>query len=462
MSATAESSPVLSALLTFTAQNVRSFWDEVGLSLLGTRLSEAGVARSLKSAGSPSAVSVLPAAGIFGANASGKSTVLRAMADMRAVVLGSFRHGDRETRIHRRPFLLHNEGAERPSRFAVDLILDGVRWQYGFEIDDHQVLGEYAYYYPRGRQSLVFFRDREHQKLSFGPPFRAAGRTLARLVRKNALLLSVAGAAADAPSDEPPGLSSLIGRLFAWFRTSFRLMESANREPRITTTANRVQSGKERAIVLALLRAADLGITDIERFQPDLDPKAAELLQRAFRIINGLEDAPGSGQEDRIVLGELVKLNHMGRDGPVLIDPEHESQGTLVWISLVGPVLDALDTGAVVLADELDASLHPHLVQKLVNLFQERVSNPRCAQLIFNAHDVTILGDSGQRALGRDQIWFTEKDAHGKTTLYPLADFRPKGDEAIRRRYLQGRYGGIPLLDPAEFRQIVPLTRSES
>ena len=184
MSATDESSPALSALLTFTAQNVRSFWEEVGLSLLGTRLSEAGVVRSLKIAGSDAAVRVLPVAGIFGANASGKSTVLRAMADMRAVVLGSFRHGDRETSIHRRPFLLHNQGAERPSRFAIDLILNGVRWQYGFEIDDHQVLGEYAYYYPRGRQSLVFLRDRDRQELSFGPPFRASGRTLARLVRK--------------------------------------------------------------------------------------------------------------------------------------------------------------------------------------------------------------------------------------------------------------------------------------
>lgn len=79
-----------SALLSFTARNVRSYWDEVNLSLLGTRLSEEGVARDVSVAGSPAPVSVLPVAGIFGANASGKSTILRAMADMRAMVLGSF------------------------------------------------------------------------------------------------------------------------------------------------------------------------------------------------------------------------------------------------------------------------------------------------------------------------------------------------------------------------------------
>ena len=82
-----------SALLSFTARNVRSYWEEATLSLLGTRLSEPEVVRELTIAGSRSPVSVLPVAGIFGANASGKSTILRALADMRMVVLGSFRQG---------------------------------------------------------------------------------------------------------------------------------------------------------------------------------------------------------------------------------------------------------------------------------------------------------------------------------------------------------------------------------
>ena len=187
------SSPATNALLSFTARNVRSYWEEVTLSLLGTRLSEEGVARDLANAGSPSPVSVLPVAGVFGANASGKSTILRAMADMRVVVLNSFRHGDRETKLFRHPFLLHSEGTDRPSSFAVDLILDGVHWQYGFEINDHQVLEEYAYHYPKGRQALVFGRHPAEHDPSFGPGFRSSGRTLARLVRKNSLLLSVAG-----------------------------------------------------------------------------------------------------------------------------------------------------------------------------------------------------------------------------------------------------------------------------
>lgn len=453
----ASSSPV-NALLSFTAWNVRSYWDEVNLSLLGTRMSEAEVVRELSIAGSPASVSVLPVAGIFGANASGKSTIFRAMADMRGVVLRSFRRGDQETGVLRHPFLLSRQGAEHPSRFAVELILDGVRWQYGFEIDDREVLGEYAYHFPKGRQALVFRREKDGQETSFGPQFRSSGRTLANLVRKNALLLSVAGAVAGGSGDERPGIATLMGPLFKWFRTNLRLMESDNRGGRIAHTAKSLRAPKAVSAIMALLQAADLGITTIEKVE--LDPESAERLERALRILNGLEVETATGQEVQFLPNDLVRLHHMGANGSVPIDPEHESQGTLVWVGLLGPVLDTLREGSVVLVDELDASLHPHLVQQFIRLFQNPKTNPRCAQLIFNAHDTTVLGDSVQRSLGRDQIWFTEKDAAGATTLYSLAEFRPKRDEALGRRYLQGRYGGVPVLDAAEFQQTSDATGS--
>lgn len=450
MSRQSGSSSSTSALLSFTARNVHSYREEVNLSLLGTRLSEPDVVRKLTLAGSSAPVSVLPAAGIFGANASGKSTILRAMADMRAVVLGSFRGGDRNTTIRRHPFLLDDRSDEQPSRFAIDLILGGVRWQYGFEIDDHHVLDEYAYYYPKGRQALVFRRKRDVPEPSFGAFFLSPGRALARLLRKNALLSSVAGAATDDRTDARPGIT-LLGSLFAWFRDNLLLMQSGNREARIAYTAERARSDTTRSEVLDLLKAADLGIAEIE--QVPIDPETANRIQRADRILQGLEDEPRAGQDDDLVLGDFVRLVHAGAQGPISIDPEHESQGTLAWVSLLGPVLDALETGSAVLVDELDASLHPHLVRRVVQLFQNRNYNPRCAQLIFNAHDPTILGDSEQRAIGRDQIWLTEKDPDGATRIHSLAEFRPKRDEALGRRYLQGRYGGIPVLDPAALRR---------
>ena len=401
---------------------------------------------------------MLPAAGIFGANASGKSTILRAMADMRGVVLRSFSHGDRESGLQRHPFLLDRRGSQRPSRFDIDLILDGVRWQYGFEIDDQRVLGEHAYYYPNGRQALVFRRESDEPAPRFGTGLRASGRLLGRLLRANSLLLSVAGAVADGPRDEPPGITGLLDPLFNWFRTNLLLMESDNRTGRIAVTADGLQVPEVRQGVLALLQAADLGITEIERVK--MDPEFAERLKRALRILDGLEDKPAAERDEQLVPGDLVRLRHAGDEGAVPIDPEHESLGTLVWISMAGPVLDVLRRGSLVLADELDASLHPHLVQRFVQLFQAPETNPWCAQLVFNAHDTTVLGDSGQRALGRDQVWFTEKNPVGATSLYSLAEFQPKRDEALGRRYLQGRYGAVPVLDPAEFQSLADATGS--
>ena len=333
-----------------------------------------------------------------------------------------------------------------------------MRWQYGFEIEDHEVLDEYAYYYPKGKQALVFRRGREHRAPDFGQAFRSSDRALAGLVRRNALLLSVAGAATDGADDERPGIATLIGPLFNWFRTNLGLMESDNRGARITYTAKRLESPQDKAGIIALLQAADLGITRIE--QLPIDPEFAARLERALRILNGLEEESKPEQELRFLPDNLVRLHHMGGEGPVPIDLEHESQGTLAWVGMLGPVLESIRRGSALMVDELDGSLHPHLVQRFIQLFQSRETNPRCAQLIFNAHDPTVLGDSSQRSLGRDQIWLTEKNADGGTTLYSMAEFQPKRDEAIGRRYLQGRYGGVPVLNSAEFDQAVDLTGS--
>ncbi len=435
-----------SALLSFTAGNVRSYRDEAHLSLLATRLASAEVRRDLDVQALASPVSVLPVAGVFGANASGKSTLLLALADMRVVVAGSFRGGNLSSGVYRRPFALDWAFDAQPSRFEVELVLHGVRWQYGFEVNDKQVVGEYAYHYPKGRQAMVF--DRTEEDISFGPPFRSSGRALRRFLRDNALFLSVAGAAAD----------EQLEPLFEWFLSNLLLAQPANRGTRAARTAEMVEVPANKERVMALLRAADLGVRGIER--APADPDAAERLQRALRVLQGAEGDPETSDQDvNVVFEDSVRLMRRGAQGEVWLDAESESQGTMVWVGLIGPVLDALDGGHVLLVDELDASLHPYLVRLLVEMFQDPELNPRCAQLVFNAHDTTVLGDSDQEVLGRDQIWFTEKDTDGATTVYPLVDFRPRRDEALGRRYLQGRFGAVPVVDHGEVRAGLDLIR---
>ena len=253
------------------------------------------------------------------------------------------------------------------------------------------------------------------------------------------LSFSVAGAAADEE----------IGPLFRWFQRNLLLADSTTRGMRAAHTADMWESDDHRVGVLDLLLAADLGLSSLERAPVDSD--FADRMRKALRILRGIEGDSDTPDDGEFVVAEFVRLAHRGDVEDVVFEPQDESEGTLVWVGLIGPVLDALDRGDVLLADELDASLHPHLVQRLIRLFQDPFTNPRCAQLIFNSHDVTILGDSEARILERDQIWLTEKDLSGATKLIQLADYRPRRDEALQRRYLQGRYGGVPFLDPEDF-----------
>jgi uncharacterized protein len=435
-----------SVLLAFEAENVRSFRGALQFSMLATGLAEKHYVRPLtwREHGQP--IGVLPVAGLFGANASGKTNALRVMDDMRGHVLHSFRAGNPMGGVPRRAFLLDAEARNEPSRFEIDLLLDGVRHQYGFIVDDEQFLEEWAYWYPRGRSALLFHR--RGMKVELGSAERMKGRAVSELLRPNALFLSTAASA------NHPGLLPL----YAWFGRNLVLAEAKTRPFRQAFTTQMLDDAASRERVLAMLRAADLGVTGAKKHE--LDPALRERLQRAVRILAGQEGEP-EGIEEGPEFAELgVRLTHAGTDGDVELDADDESLGTLIWFGLIGPVIDALAHGSVFLADELDASLHPALVAQLLRLFQDPESNPRRAQLVFNSHDATLLGDSGSRLLGRDQVWFTEKNQDGSTHLYSLTDLDPRKEEAVGRRYLAGRYGATPILSDQEFHAVADLITS--
>lgn len=428
-----------SVLIAFRAQNARSFRDRLEFSLLATGMAEDAFVRHVPWRDSGASIPVLPAAAVFGANGSGKSNVLKVMHDMRWLVLRSFRHGEPGGGIDdRRPFLLDPQARTEPTRFEIDLVLDGVRHEYGVLFDDHSVLEEFAYWYPKGRPALLFERSRDRVEL--GAMQRTKGRAILELLRPNALFLSTAASASHA------GLLPL----YQWFSRNLLLAEADSRPFRQAMTTEMLGDPASRERVLALLHAADLGVTDAQ--QHDLDPVMQDRMRRAVRILTGLDGEPET--DDGPTFEQLgVVLSHRGSHGDdVTLDPYDESLGTRVWFGLIGPVVSALEHGSVFLADELDASLHPALVSELIRLFQQRETNPHRAQLIFNSHDAALLGDAvTERLLGRDQIWFVEKRNDGSSQLYPLVDLEPRKQEAIGKRYLAGRYGATPIVSAQEF-----------
>ncbi|MHB1734037.1 MAG: AAA family ATPase [Ferrimicrobium acidiphilum] len=426
-----------SVLLSFRGENVRSFRGEIRLSMLATAMADKEAVRYVtwRERGQP--VGVLPVAGAFGANASGKTNLLRAMDDMRAHVLYSFRSGSPVGGVPRRSFALDGSSTDRPSQFEIDIVLNGVRHQYGFTFDDQRFTEEWAYRFPHGRAALLF--RRRGLEVELGALDRVKGKAVTELLRPNALFLSTA-ASANHPALLP---------LYGWFSRNLVLAEAKTRPFRQVFTTQMLEDKEKGERVLALLRAADLGVSGAKK--QELDPVMRERAQRAVRILMGQEGKEESAEEGPTFDQLGVRLIHEGVAGNVELDADDESLGTLVWFGLIGAVVDALANGTVFLADELDASLHPSLVRQLVRLFQDPVTNPRQAQMIFNAHDATLLGEFGNRELGRDQIWFTEKLHTGSTRIYPLTDLDPRKDEAVGRRYLSGRYGATPILSDQEF-----------
>ena len=129
-----------------------------------------------------------------------------------------------------------------------------------------------------------------------------------------------------------------------------------------------------------------------------------------------------------------------------------ESEGTIHLFYYLAPLLTTLQSGTVLAIDELDASLHPLLVRRVVEMFQSPKTNPKGAQLIFTTHDTSLLQDM-ETLFRRDQVWFVEKNADQASELYSLAEFKTKKGEDFSLAYLRGLYGGIPLLRSWEAEQ---------
>lgn len=395
-------------LLRFRVENVRSLRDEQELSFTVPEGQDKSAGRTLPLSDGKS-LALYPVLGAFGSNASGKSNLLASLRMMKNAVLNSYGMWTSYTALPREPYALDPESAAQPSFWEVDFVLeDGVRWTYGFELDNSRVRGEWLHAYPKGRRQVWLDRDPTRDQEFEFPGERVQDRArLARTTRPNALLLSRAAA------DNHPQLM----RVYQWFQHNlWDVGPEAERVQRERYTARLLLEERSRRRVEELLRVADLGIAGAE-----------------------VEQSPGQAPK--------IKLRHLGATdtAPVAIDWERESFGTRSWFALLGPVLLALDEGAVLLVDELDSSLHPRVAAEVVRLFQRPLSNPHNAQLLFTSHDSSLLREpGGGRLLEPGQIWLTEKDAQGATETFPLSDLEPADEEDMSESYLAGVYGGVP------------------
>lgn len=413
-------------LVEFRIKNFRSLRDEQVLSLVAsndkTLLDTHAVDTGLKAASH-----LLKSSVVYGANASGKSNLVKALQYMRGVVLESAALQPGQTFDRLQPFKLDATSSSQPTEFEVTFMLAGVRYQYGFAMNAQRIVSEQLLVYKAFKPQRWFERhfDIEGGKdvYEFGPNLKGAKNLWEGATRPNALFLSVA---VQLNSDA-------LRPVFDWFANRLVIFnEQSPLSPQFSLQMLKQET--QRKAICEFLRSADISIADIE-----VASKQAMVHTISFDLATGKREEAASEQAV-----DEVKFHHITEHGKAVFDLMDESSGTRNMLFLTGPILDILNKGLTLVVDELDTSLHTLLVQALVRLFHRPEVNTGGAQLIITTHDTSLLDAYG--LFRRDQIWFVEKRLEQSSSLYPLLDFSPRKNEALERGYLQGRYGALPLL----------------
>lgn len=371
---------------------------------------------------------------LYGANASGKTTLLEALIALGRLVETSARVTDpKEPVLGIEPFALGPGGAEVPTAFAVTCIADRVRYEYRVAATRERIWHESLRAFPKKAEQLWFSRDWNVESSSYRwSPERPTGfqrdPQLEGYTLSNMLFLSKA-IASNRTELEP---------VFRWFKEHLRAMDlSARRVVGLEFTLQQVaeKTGLYSRIV-DLLRHADLGVTGAKVV--DQGSAAIPFSDiEAFFFRNPQDMRPRKR-------GMEPELTHRSSgDADVALPWASESAGTHRIFSLAGPWLDILARGHLACVDELETSIHPSMARELLRLFFSAKENPNGAQILFTTHNPLLLDAT---LLRRDQVWFTDKDAAGEAHLYPLTDYSPRRGESLVRGYLSGRYGAVPFV----------------
>ena len=396
-------------ILEFCATNYLSIKDELKLSFVATSLKEnTSEPNELFDVGD-TGISLLRSAVIYGANASGKSNVLKAFAFYKQFITDSFKNSQAGETIDVETFRLNATTAVEPATMEATFTDGEFIYRYGFEVSSEAVEVEWLYKRAckkRAKEVELFYREDDSTTVHPKSPLLQE-LVNKKMVRNNALLLSTA-----AQFNETTAVSILH-----WLSDTQVLFCSED-EVLWQNAIKHLDDEVMRQRITDFARYADLGIESITKIDN--------------RLVSHHRQYDDEGRE---VNNVSFAFN------------QNESEGTIKYFSLAYPIIDALDNGKRVVVDELDSKLHPLLVRRIVALFNDSSTNPKGAQLLFTAHDTFLLSAGLFR---RDQVWFTQKNNFGATELYSLAEYKVRSSSPFEKDYLSGKYGATPLIGDME------------
>ncbi|NOZ35234.1 MAG: ATP-binding protein [Chlorobi bacterium] len=399
---------------------------------------------------------------IYGANASGKSNLLFAMSFFKNFILTSSSDKNEGDEIEVIKFLLSPNTENEPSFFQIIIIIDDVRYRYGFEADNEKIHSEWFFSLkstPYAKETKLFIR--EYQEIRINKQSFSEGKDIEKKTRSNALFLSTVA--------QFDGEKSNIFR--NWIKNNFILISGLEDEDYKDFTINKWKKEKQfRTILIEFFKTIKIGFEKIEleekeqildKLLPDLiaeeeDNELKEILENLQRLTKKIsQKAEILNKLDKNVITKINFL-HPKKDNTgnlinfVNIDFWLQSKGTQKLFNIFGIWIDAIENGKVLIIDELASSLHTLITIELIKIFHS--NRNKSAQLIFATHDTNLLK---KELFRRDQIWFTEKNNLGATDLYSLVEYKinqakVRNDASFEKDYLLGKYGAIPFLGDIE------------
>ena len=366
---------------------------------------------------------------MYGANGSGKTNFIDALAFMKYIVTSEL---DVQSRIISKPnyFLFNNASKDKPTSFSIAFIVDGTLYDYGFSVLNNKIINEYLDKKDK-RTVNVFTRSGSNfETIKINSKEFKNVEHVIKNTREDVLFLSWANFCNN----------EMAMKIYKWF-DSIQIFDADDTHQLLSVTVNYMEEHENvKKDIVDLMNKLGIPIDDFEI--EITDSQMSETLMAALKK-SYKEKFKSIMNVKNIDLKIKQKVYDKDWDNYTMSDFgfELESAGTRKLFEIAGPIISAINNGSVVLIDELDARLHPALVRHLVMMFNSLSQNPNNAQLICNTHDVTLLDED----IRRDQIYFLEKDEYGVSKLYSLCDFRGiRKDSKILKQYLLGVYGALP------------------
>ena len=374
-------------------------------------------------------LSLLKSKAIYGANASGKSNLIKALVTFIRIVTTSVK--DDQVLAMLDPFKLALETLKEPTFFQLVFRMNNIRYRYGFEADEHTIKSEWLFYTPKKREQVLFIRE-EQEIIKVNDKHFEEGSKLISLLdyddentlfRMNSLFLT---------SLASFGFGKISKRIVKEI-ASIIVINGLGHSGMFTAASKALEDADKKKFILDFLKNADTGIMDLERIKLTKEELPDDIDEDFKEEVN----------KGNVVLSSRSLYDKKEKMGEVpFLFTSQESEGTIKMFELSPFIYSALNEGRTLVIDEFDSRFHPLLTQKIVELFNSASNNN--AQLVFTTHDTNLLGAD---VLRRDQIDFIEKDNYGASHLYTLVEIKGvRNNASFEKDYRQGKYGGVPFL----------------